>query len=418
MLFAFLAHISQSRAFLPTIGLSPQVYQPMKSRFELRDTLFEHLLDTPIFLSTETFNQATVYDRIVPQEQLLVLKSTRFHFCETVKFTHDGSDGGAISMHGIQLDAQLCSFRENHAINRGGAINLRSSSKANIDTCIFDRNRAERSVGAVSFAVAFDSTIFKSNFSRNACPHNISAVAFSVCLAVSMKQTVFYNNSAGNNGAIANMKSKLSLRDAYFFENRAKDCTAVFLTREAVASCVSTKFGDGQTSPSIYGTKGVSLIVKLCSFVRAKGVDIFVAGELTARDNVYEASLKTVKIREYPEILPPRRRGADGNGRENNWNGEDLEQEVQLGVGSVVMVIAYLIVIAMLVFGAKMYFFPRKGEENAADTEALCGNGIRNEASSDDRPTRETLNPSVGAKEAEEDEVLPVAEPFETADGA
>ena len=405
MLAPFLIHLSICRSEEHLVQLH---------KFQIRDTRFENILDAAVSLSREALKRETIYERVVPTDQVLDLTSTKFYFCRTTRLTYESGDGGAVFMKGAQLNAQDCSFRENAAFRRGGAVYIRSSSKAQFLNCIFDGNSAGRSSGAGYFAVVFDHVMKNSNFSRNACKEEIGAVSFSVCLTVGLSHVVYFKNTAQAKGALFNAKSKMFLNESYFFANNATNCTAVYLAREARLSCVSTYFGDRLGLPSIYGADTTSLVLRQCFFSQKREIDIDLPESgITDKGSVFGVGLAMVTVREYPPIAPldnnPQR---DGQHRDGAF--DDLEPETRLKAASVMMISAYVIVISLLVYALRTYLRLPKAETVQEDQQSLFRKDPRPESSSDDRPLTEVLSPLAIAQEGEGDEELQAVEKFAT----
>ena len=405
MLAPFLIHLSICRS---------QEHPVQLHKFRIRDTRFENILDAAVSISRERLERDTIYERVVPTDQMLDIKSTKFYFCRTTRHTYESGDGGAIFMKGAQLNAQACSFRENAAFRRGGAVYIRSSSRAQFLSCIFDGNSAGRSSGAGYFGVVFDQEMKNSNFSRNVCKEEIGAVSFSMCLTVGLSHVVFFKNTAQAKGALFNAKSKMFLNESYFFANNATNCSAVYLTREARLSCVSTYFGDRLGLPSIYGTETTSLVLRQCFFGQRKEVDIDLPENgITDKGSVFGVGLALVTVREYPPIAPldnnPQR---DRQQRDGAF--DDLEPETRLKAASVVMISAYIVVIILLVYALRTYLGLPKADVVQEDQQSLFRKDPRPASDSDDRPLTEVLSPLAIAQDAEVDEELQAVEKFAT----
>ena len=147
---------------------------------------------------------------------------------------------GIINSYGGNVKLTNCIFKNNTALNYGGAISAYSASSY-ITNSRFNNCRASANSGAGIYL--FDSTLTLHNSNFTKLKSKLGSAITAIMSSVSGNNLRFENNYADyEGGAIYMMYDTINLTNSYFFNNTARNGGALFLDSLTQASISSNNF--------------------------------------------------------------------------------------------------------------------------------------------------------------------------------
>lgn len=321
--------------------------------FYISQSTFTDFLAPPVHLSGTNMKNEIITEQLIPTGPLLSLSQCHFISCQNNNIRHKGGKGGAMCVKSVELEAIGCSFRDNFAINRGGAIHVCSAPAVRISESIFDNNTANSFSGALSEFNVHNTNLQNVNFTRNRCPKDVSGVSLTRCLHANLSHIIFYNNRAMACGCLYIMTSNLSLSMTSFHGNKGGSFAA---DGNSFATISYAEFADNSTH-SITASSTDRLITKNCHFAQAKSREI-IASSLTETANKYNERIDSLQIGHYTPIV------AETPAQES----ESVSPKRRTKA-SILMIVVYVVVMALIGYSLGNSF--KKPNPVVSDQERL-----------------------------------------------
>ena len=186
----------------------------------------------------------------------LEVNDGQIEYCSFINNTAKDGSGGAIFLQGVvegngkNITVEHCSFENNHAAVKGGAI-YSDGENCTINNCSFKDNSADEGGAIYNNYIAFISIC---GFTNNSA--SIGGAVYSVDIC-SLANCLFIANSAvGSGGAVYSVKNSHYVMECDFYNNSAKDGGAIHWTNNFGAIQYCNFIGN------IAGNNGGALFLK------------------------------------------------------------------------------------------------------------------------------------------------------------